>query len=93
MSVKGPAERRRDELKALLRQQGFTQFIAWFFREARILDPSCSADGAASLRSEGRRSLGLRVFHELRAADPRACAQFLMEPAPTPREADHDDSD
>lgn len=88
-----PAERRRDELRGLLRQPAFVNFASRLFREARMLEPSRSADGGASLWSEGRRSLGLEVFRELRAADPRAAALLLVEPTSPPRETEDDRHD
>lgn len=84
---------RRDDLKALMRQQGFLNFMAWLLREARILEPSCSADGGASLWSEGRRSLGLELFRELKAADARAFAEILLEQTKSPRETSDDPDD
>lgn len=91
--MKTPAERRRDDLKALMRQQGFLNLMGWILREAHILEPSRSADGGASLWSEGRRSLGLELFRELKAADARAFAEILLEQTRSPREADHDPDD
>ncbi len=87
-----PSERRRDELKQLLKRDDFQNFIAWFLTEARILQPTYSADGGASLRSEGRRSLGLEVLRELQRADARACLQLLAAPIPQ-RDTGHDDRD
>jgi hypothetical protein len=67
------AERiRRNTIKRLLGDQGFKDFLLWFFTNAGILQQSYGSDERATCFKEGRRGLGNEVLLELMLASPEA---------------------